>query len=65
MKERLKKYFLNLSYRTAVAIGLFILVFVLSRTAESIFAKISSVWTKDTDLLKAARLLKELARVLI
>ena len=65
MKERAKKFLLNLSYRTAVAAGLFILVFVLSRTAESIFPKISSIWTKDTGLLKVTELLKELFKVLI
>lgn len=65
MKEKAKKLLLSLSYRTAVAAGLFLLAFVLNRTAEGLFRKISVIWTKETDLLKAAEIFKELVKVLI
>lgn len=65
MKEKVKKILLNLSYRTAVAAGLFLAAFAISRFADGTFQKISAIWTKEADLLKAGALLKELITVLI
>ena len=54
-----------LAYQAALALGIFIILFVLDSFAPQLIDKLSSVWTKNTDIKKAGRLLLELSEELI
>lgn len=65
MSEKMKKRLTMLAYRAALALGTFIILFVLDSFAPQLLDKLSSVWTKNTDIKKAGRLLLELSEELI
>lgn len=64
MKEKTKKYLIMLAYRTAFAIGIFIILFVIGLFASGFIEKLSPVWTKNINIRKAGgfflSLLKEI-----
>lgn len=62
MDERMKKALMSFGLRCAFATGLFLMLFIIKWTVPEILEKISNVWTKNTDLKKAAELLGELFR---
>ena len=53
MKEKAKKYLIMLAYRTAFAIGIFIILFVIGLFASGFIEKLSPVWTKNINIRKA------------
>lgn len=65
MSEKMKKRLTMLAYQAALALGIFIILFVLDSFAPQLVDKLSSVWTKNTDIKKAGRLLLELSEELI
>lgn len=65
MNEKMKKRLTMLAYQAALALGIFIILFVLDSFAPQLIDKLSSVWTKNTDIKKAGRLLLELSEELI
>lgn len=65
MNEKMKKRLTMLAYQAALALGIFIILFVLDSFAPQLIDKLSSVWTKNTDIKKAGRLLIELSEELI
>lgn len=65
MSEKMKKRLTMLAYQAALALGTFIILFVLDSFAPQLLDKLSSVWTKNTDIKKAGRLLLELSEELI
>lgn len=65
MNEKMKKRLTMLAYQAALALGIFIILFVLDSIAPQLIDKLSSVWTKNTDIKKAGRLLLELSEELI
>lgn len=64
MNENTKKYLIALSYRTAFALGLFLLLFVLSKAAPGLTEKISLIWTKNINLEKMEELLSQFVKEL-
>jgi hypothetical protein len=65
MSEKMKKRLTMLAYQAALALGIFIILFVVDSFAPQLLDKLSSVWTKNTDIKKAGRLLLELSEELI
>lgn len=65
MNEKTKKHLIILAYQSVLALGLFLLLFVLSRFAPQLTEKISVIWTKNTDLKKAARLFADILKELL
>lgn len=65
MSEKMKKRLTMLAYQAALALGIFIILFLLDSFAPQLVDKLSSVWTKNTDIKKAGRLLLELSEELI
>ena len=60
MNEKTKKYLIVLAYRTAVSIGLFLIIFITGVFAPSFIDKISPLWTKSIDFQKVGKLFCEL-----
>lgn len=65
MNEKMKKHLMILAYQSAVATGIFIVLFVLNRFVPEVTDKISVIWTKNTDLKKVGRLLYEIVKELM
>ncbi len=53
MKEKTKKYLVMLAYRTAFAVGIFIILFVIGLFASGFIENLSPVWTKSINIRKA------------
>ena len=64
MKEKTKKYLILLAYRSAVAVGIFLIIFVIGIFAPGFIEKLSPVWTKNMNMGRVKELsyslLKEL-----
>ncbi len=56
MKEKTKKYLTMLAYRTAFAIGIFVILFVIGIFASGFIEKLSPVWTENINIRKAGGL---------
>lgn len=64
MNENTKKYLITLSYRAAFSLGLFLLLFALSKLMPELTEKISLIWTKNINLDKMEGLLSEFIKEL-
>lgn len=65
VKEKAKKYLTVLAQQTAVAVGIFVILFALSRIMPQVTEKISVIWTKNTDLKRVAQLFLEIFSELV
>ena len=63
MNERLRKFLLSLAYRTIAVAVIFAVLWVLREISKPALEKVSAVWTKNTDIKRAAELLSELMRM--
>lgn len=64
MNENTKKYLITLSYRAAFSLGLFLLLFALSKLMPEVTEKISIIWTKNINLEKMEGLISEFIKEL-
>ncbi len=64
MNENTKKYLITLSYRAAFSLGLFLLLFALSKLMPELTEKISLIWTKNINLEKMEGLASEFIKEL-
>lgn len=64
MNENTKKYLITLSYRAAFSLGLFLLLFALSKFMPELTEKISLIWTKNINLEKMEGLISEFIKEL-
>lgn len=64
MKEKTKKYLIMLAYKSAVGIGIFLILYVIGIFAPGFIEKLSPVWTKNINIGRVKELsyslLKEL-----
>lgn len=65
MNEKMKKSLMMLAYQSALALGIFVVLFVINRFLPQVTDKISVIWTKNTDLKKVGQLLLEISKELI
>ena len=65
MNAKVKKMLFSLSYRAAAAAVIFFILFGTKHIFPQIFERISEIWTKNTDFIKAAELLKTLISELL
>jgi hypothetical protein len=62
MQEKTKKWLLSLAVRTAVAILIFAVVFIVCKIFPPSLKVIRPLWTKSMDIQKIGTLLKEVLK---
>lgn len=65
MQEKTKTWLLSLAVRTGVALGIFLIVFIVCRIFPDVLKTIRPVWTKSMDIQKTGTLLKELLKEML
>ena len=50
MKEKTKKYLIMTAYRTAVAVGIFVILWIIGFFAPSFYEKLRPLWTKNINI---------------
>ena len=57
MQEKIKKYFLSLAVRSAVAVVLFVMIFFTCKIFPQALKPMKPVWTNSMDIRKIGSLL--------
>ena len=64
MKEKMKKYLIMTAYRGAVALGIFIILWIIGLVAPSFCEKLRPLWTKNINIGQVKALLYNLMKEL-
>ena len=65
MNEKTKKYLVITAYQALTALGIFLVLFILDKLAPKITDALGVIWSKNTDLKKTAKLMREFMKELI
>ena len=64
MKEKTKKYLIMTAYRGMVAVGIFIILWLIGFFIPSFYEKLRHFWTKNINIGQVKALLQELGKEL-
>ena len=64
MKEKTKKYLIMTAYRGMVAVGIFIILWLIGFFAPSFYENLRPVWTNNINIGQVKALLQELGKEL-
>ena len=65
MNEKTKKYLVITAYQALTALGIFLVLFILDKLAPKTTDALGVIWSKNTDLKKTAKLMREFMKELI